>query len=91
MLRAALDAGARAVVLGVGGSAGSDGGAGLLAALAPLRDRLVPSLANAGSGDPVAMVVGAAGVLLAVGALACWVPARRVSRIAPNAALRDGG
>ncbi|MDI5973926.1 glycerate kinase [Streptomyces sp. SL13] len=33
LLRAALDAGARTVVLGVGGSAGTDGGAGLLAAL----------------------------------------------------------
>jgi glycerate kinase len=33
VLRAALDAGARQVVLGVGGSASTDGGAGLLAAL----------------------------------------------------------
>ncbi|MEU5048742.1 glycerate kinase [Streptomyces sp. NPDC021096] len=33
LLRAALDAGARTVVLGVGGSAGTDGGAGMLAAL----------------------------------------------------------
>lgn len=33
LLRAALDAGARAIVLGVGGSAGTDGGAGMLAAL----------------------------------------------------------
>ncbi|RLV10112.1 glycerate kinase [Streptomyces griseocarneus] len=33
LLRAALDAGARTVVLGVGGSASTDGGAGMLAAL----------------------------------------------------------
>jgi glycerate kinase len=33
LLRAALDAGARTLVLGVGGSASTDGGAGLLAAL----------------------------------------------------------
>ena len=33
LVRAALDAGARSVVLGVGGSAGTDGGAGLLTAL----------------------------------------------------------
>lgn len=33
LLRAALDAGARSVVLGVGGSATNDGGAGMLAAL----------------------------------------------------------
>jgi len=33
VLRAALDAGARQVVLGVGGSASTDGGAGMLAAL----------------------------------------------------------
>ncbi|MFF3846367.1 glycerate kinase [Streptomyces sp. NPDC002328] len=33
LLRAALDAGVRTIVFGVGGSAGTDGGAGLLAAL----------------------------------------------------------
>jgi glycerate 2-kinase len=33
VLRAALDAGARRIILGVGGSAGTDGGAGLLQAL----------------------------------------------------------
>ncbi|GAA2109889.1 glycerate kinase [Streptomyces synnematoformans] len=39
LLRAALDAGARTVVFGVGGSATTDGGAGMLAALgADLRD-----------------------------------------------------
>jgi len=36
VLRAALDAGARQVVLGVGGSASTDGGAGMLAALGAL-------------------------------------------------------
>lgn len=33
LLRAALDAGARSIVFGVGGSATTDGGAGMLAAL----------------------------------------------------------
>ncbi|MEU1816221.1 glycerate kinase [Streptomyces roseifaciens] len=33
LLRAALDAGARTVILGIGGSAGTDGGAGMLSAL----------------------------------------------------------
>jgi ABC-type antimicrobial peptide transport system permease subunit len=37
------------------------------------------------------MLVAAGTVLLAVGALACWLPARRVASIAPNVALRDGG
>jgi ABC-type antimicrobial peptide transport system permease subunit len=37
------------------------------------------------------MLVAAGAVLLAVGALACWLPARRVASIAPNVALRDGG
>lgn len=46
LLRATLDAGARAVVLGVGGSATTDGGAGMLAALGA---RLLDA-----DGDPVA-------------------------------------
>ncbi|MCD0481403.1 glycerate kinase [Streptacidiphilus sp. ASG 303] len=46
LLRAALDAGARRIVLGVGGSASTDGGAGMLAALGARllddRDRPLP-------------------------------------------------
>jgi putative ABC transport system permease protein len=37
---------------------------------------------------PAMQALGAA-VLLAVGLLACWLPARRVARIAPSIALRD--
>ena len=39
LIRAAIDAGARTVVLGIGGSATTDGGAGLLRALGALADR----------------------------------------------------
>lgn len=46
LLRAALDAGARTVVLGVGGSATTDGGAGMLAALG--------AVLTAADGSPVA-------------------------------------
>lgn len=66
-------------------------GALALTGLAQLRDRLAPMLGEVEGGDPLAMLAAAAAVLLAVGALACWVPARRVGAIAPNAALRDGG
>jgi putative ABC transport system permease protein len=39
--------------------------------------------------DPVTLV-GAAGILAAVGAFAGWLPARRASRIDPAEVLRDG-
>ena len=39
LIRAAIDAGARAIVLGIGGSATTDGGAGLLRALGAEADR----------------------------------------------------
>jgi glycerate kinase len=42
LLRAALDAGATSIVLGIGGSATTDGGAGLLRALGALTDRDAP-------------------------------------------------
>lgn len=50
LVRAALDAGARTIVLGVGGSACTDGGAGMLVALgARLRDAAGNALALGGS------------------------------------------
>lgn len=50
LLRAALDAGCRTIVLGVGGSASTDGGAGLLQALgARLRDDQGRDLPRGGS------------------------------------------
>ncbi|WP_238695940.1 glycerate kinase, partial [Streptomyces sp. E2N171] len=58
LLRAALDAGARSIVFGVGGSATTDGGAGMLAALGA---RFLTA-----SGEPV----GPGGAALAEGATA---------------------
>lgn len=47
------------------------------------------TLYGVGALDPLAWV-GAAAVLLATGALAAWVPARRAARTSPLEALRDG-
>ncbi len=38
---------------------------------------------------PLMLALGA-GLLLAVGLIACWLPARRVTQISPSLALRDG-
>jgi ABC-type antimicrobial peptide transport system permease subunit len=35
------------------------------------------------------MLALGAGVLLSVGLLACWFPARRVARLSPSLALRE--
>lgn len=42
------------------------------------------------SADLYLTLAGGAGLLLAVGWLACWLPARRVTRISPNLAMREG-
>jgi predicted permease len=61
---------------------------GLLAALVTGRF-LSRMLYGIGSGDPIS-IAGAAGVLLVVALLACYLPARRASRVDPLVALREG-
>jgi glycerate kinase len=61
VLRAALDAGARRIILGVGGSASTDGGAGLLQALGA---RMLDA-----RGEPLGRGLGAGAVLRDVAAL----------------------
>jgi ABC-type antimicrobial peptide transport system permease subunit len=60
-------------------------GVGAAAALTRLMKSLLFGVAAL---DPVTYAVGAA-VLLATAALAGWLPARRVTRIAPTRALRE--
>ncbi len=62
--------------------------AGLVAALA-LGRVLASVLYEVGARDPATLLVTAV-VLLAAAALACWLPARRVTRISPALTLRDG-
>lgn len=63
LIRAALDHGAELIVLGVGGSACTDGGAGLLAALgARLRDADGADLADGGGALPELAEVDLAGL-----------------------------
>lgn len=77
-VRLVLGTGMRAVVLGVV--------IGLAASLA--MSRVISSeLWHVSARDPITIACVAA-MLLATGALACWVPARRVSRIEPTIALR---
>ncbi len=61
---------------------------GLLAALVVGRF-LSGMLYGVSAGDPVS-IAGAAGALLLVALLACYLPARRASRVDPLVALREG-
>jgi putative ABC transport system permease protein len=49
---------------------------------------VAPLLFQVEARDPV-VFAGAAGVLMAVGVLAAWAPARRAARFDPAALLRD--
>jgi ABC-type antimicrobial peptide transport system permease subunit len=48
---------------------------------------LVSELWNTSPTDP-AVFAGAASIIVAIGALACWIPARRAVRVEPAVALR---
>ncbi len=61
---------------------------GFAAAMAVMR-LLTRALYGVGPSDPVS-VVGAAGVLLAIALVACYLPARSASRLDPLVALREG-
>jgi ABC-type antimicrobial peptide transport system permease subunit len=59
---------------------------GLVAAFS-LRQMATPLLYGISPSDPLTMLA-VAGVLLGVGALATWLPARRAARLDPVRALR---
>jgi len=61
---------------------------GLVISLAAARF-VAPLLFQVEARDP-ATLVGAAGVLVAVGVLAAWLPARRAARLDPATVLREG-
>ena len=56
LVRAAIDAGATAIVLGIGGSATTDGGAGLLVGLGATADRDAPAMDLAGLDSRLAAI-----------------------------------
>jgi glycerate kinase len=56
LIRAAIDAGATAIVLGIGGSATTDGGAGLLAGLGAIADRDTATVDLAGLDQRLASI-----------------------------------
>jgi putative ABC transport system permease protein len=65
-------------------AAGSALGIGAAAVLLTILGRMMPELPGR---DP-RVVAGMAGVLFAVALAACWLPARRITRISPVLALR---
>ena len=85
LLRAALDAGARTLILGIGGSATTDGGAGLLQGLGATadRDRAVVDLAGLDprlAGTELAVACDVSNPLLgATGAAAIYGPQKGAS------------
>jgi ABC-type antimicrobial peptide transport system permease subunit len=91
-VRLALGASAGRVVAGVlGGVAvrvavGAAVGVGLTAWIAPVVDTLLYGLTPRDGGT----IALATLLLAAVGALAAWIPARRIARIDPARVLRDG-
>ena len=48
---------------------------------------IASQLSSVSSSDPTTLVAVAA-LLLATGAAACWIPARRATRVEPTVALR---
>jgi hypothetical protein len=58
-------------------------------ALSAIMSPAVGSLLFQGSGFDASVVAAAFGTLLAAASLASWLPARRATRIAPSAAVRD--
>jgi putative ABC transport system permease protein len=90
-IRQALGADARkilALVLGQGLRTATLGVLAGLAGAALLTRALQSMLFGVTAHDP-AVLAGATALLLAVALAACWIPARRATRVEPLAALRD--
>lgn len=64
-------------------------GLGVVLGSLPLLGLAEQWRALGGAAQPATMLVPTAALLLAVGAFACWLPARRVARVSPSLALRD--
>lgn len=90
-IRVALGAGNRAVLTLVLGQGGLLVGAGAIIGLlaSAVAARVIESLLfGVGAADPLTLTAVPA-VLLGVGLLACWLPARRAARINPTDVLRE--